>query len=53
MKAKAKRLGLFHLNKERTDAQVDAIVKQSKALIKKHKSSMQCCAVGASFEITI
>jgi phosphoribosyl 1,2-cyclic phosphodiesterase len=53
MKAKAKRLGLFHLNKERTDAQVDAIVKQSKALIKKHNSSMQCCAVGASFEITV
>ena len=36
-----------------TDAQVDAIVKQSKALIKKHNSSMQCCAVGASFEITV
>jgi Metal-dependent hydrolases of the beta-lactamase superfamily I len=53
IKAKVKRLGLFHLNKERTDTQVDAIVKQSRALIKKNKSSMHCFAVGTSFEITI
>jgi phosphoribosyl 1,2-cyclic phosphodiesterase len=53
LEANVKRFGLFHHNQKRTDAQVDAMVAQSKALIKKRKAGIRCCAVGKSFEITL
>jgi phosphoribosyl 1,2-cyclic phosphodiesterase len=51
--AGAGRLGLFHLNRERTDDQVDAMVKASETIVRKSKASMKCFAVGNSFEITL
>ena len=51
--AGARRLGLFHLNRERTDEQVNAMVEASKKIIRKSKSSMECFAVGNTFEITL
>jgi uncharacterized lipoprotein YmbA len=53
MRAGVKQLGLFHLNRERTDDQVDAMVAASKAIIRKNKAPMKCFAVGNSFEITL
>jgi phosphoribosyl 1,2-cyclic phosphodiesterase len=53
LEAGVKRLGLFHLNRERTDTQVDAMVTASAAIIRKNKASMNCFAVGNSFEITL
>jgi phosphoribosyl 1,2-cyclic phosphodiesterase len=51
--AGVKRLGLFHLNRERTDDQVDAMVLASRAIVRKSKGSMACVAIGNSFEITL
>jgi phosphoribosyl 1,2-cyclic phosphodiesterase len=49
--AGAKRLGLFHHNRERTDGQVDAIVESANKLIKKSKARMECFAVGNTFAV--
>ncbi len=51
--AGVKRLGLFHLNRERTDDQVDAMVKASNEIVAKRKKQMKCFAVGNSFETTL
>jgi phosphoribosyl 1,2-cyclic phosphodiesterase len=51
--ANAKRFGLFHHNQKRTDTQVDAMVKQAQAIIKKRKSGLQCFAVGHCFSVTL
>jgi phosphoribosyl 1,2-cyclic phosphodiesterase len=53
LQADVKLLGLFHLNRDRTDVQVDAMVSASNAIIRKKKSSMKCFAVGNSFAITL
>ncbi len=53
LEAGVKRLGLFHLNKDRTDEKVDAIVSQSKAAIRAHGAKLECFAVGSNFEITL
>ncbi len=45
IKAKVKKLGLFHLNQERTDAQIDKIVHESKIQLKKNRSKIDCFAV--------
>jgi phosphoribosyl 1,2-cyclic phosphodiesterase len=44
--ANVKRLGLFHLNQERTDDQVDDIVDQCKKCIAKKSKALDCFAVG-------
>jgi phosphoribosyl 1,2-cyclic phosphodiesterase len=51
--AEVRQLGLFHLNKDRTDRKVDAMVAQSRSIIRAHKSDCACFAVGSSFEITL
>jgi len=53
LQARVKRFGMFHLNRERTDLQVDAMVAASKRIIAKSKKRIQCFAVGNSFEITL
>ncbi|QTA88499.1 MBL fold metallo-hydrolase [Desulfonema magnum] len=45
--AGVKKLGLFHLNQERADWQVDEIVENCKHRIAEKKSSLECCAVRA------
>jgi phosphoribosyl 1,2-cyclic phosphodiesterase len=52
-KADVKKLGLFHHNQERTDAEVDEIVEACQRAIHKRNSHLKCFAVGAnmSFEL--
>ncbi|HHP7235303.1 MAG TPA: MBL fold metallo-hydrolase [Desulfobacterales bacterium] len=47
------RLGLFHLNQDRTDTAMDAIVRDCRRRIQKGRHSMECFAVGAdmAFEL--
>jgi len=51
--AKVKRLGLFHMNRERTDAQVDKMEKSARAMLRKSKADIECFAVSNTFEITL
>ncbi|MCP4672928.1 MAG: MBL fold metallo-hydrolase [Desulfobacula sp.] len=52
-RANVARLGLFHLNQDRTDAQVDKIVDKCKIELKKTKSNIDCFAVACNFGITL
>ena len=51
--AGVKRLGLFHLNQERTDAQVDDIVKHCRQIIKEKNRTLDCFAVGRDMQFTL
>ncbi len=51
--AKVKQLGLFHLNQDRTDAQMDKIVDECKIELKKNRSNIDCFAVACDFGITL
>ena len=43
----AKRLGLFHLNQERTDDQVDKILADCQRIVRSRNASLECLAVAA------
>jgi phosphoribosyl 1,2-cyclic phosphodiesterase len=51
--AKVKKLGLYHINAKRTDAQMDAVVEDAKRIIAEAGAGMECFGLGAGFEITI
>ncbi|MBU1196734.1 MAG: MBL fold metallo-hydrolase [Proteobacteria bacterium] len=51
IKANVKKLGLFHLNQDRTDAQMDKIIKSCQLDLKKKQSSLDCFGVSCDFEI--
>ncbi|GBC62830.1 MBL fold metallo-hydrolase [Desulfonema ishimotonii] len=51
--AGARRLGLFHLNQDRTDRQVDEIVKTCRQVIAARGSDLECFAVGCDMEFTV
>jgi ribonuclease BN (tRNA processing enzyme) len=51
--AGVKRLGLFHLNQERTDDQVDDIVDHCRQIIANAGQSLECFAVGRDMTFTI
>jgi phosphoribosyl 1,2-cyclic phosphodiesterase len=53
IKAGVKRLGLFHINNKRTDRQVDAMVRDSRKLITKRGTPVECDAVGNTFEVQL
>lgn len=53
LKADVGRLGLIHINQDRTDDQVDAIVGQCRQFIKDKNRSIQCFGVSCNFEITL
>ena len=53
LKAGVKQLGLFHLNQDRTDSQVDRIVADCTRRISDQKSAMECFAVGCETAITL
>ncbi len=53
VKAGVKKLGLFHLNQDRTDIQMDKIVDKCKIELKKINSPIDCFAVPCNFEITL
>lgn len=52
-KARVKTLGLFHHNQERTDDQVDEILKHSLEIIKKDGYAMDCIAVSSETKIIL
>ena len=51
--AGVKRLGLFHLNQDRTDGQVDDILADSRRIISERGSAMACFVVAGDTEIEI
>jgi ribonuclease BN (tRNA processing enzyme) len=53
VEAKVRRFGLFHHNQKRTDAQVDAMVKNARTIIRKKRSAVECFAVGSSFALNL
>lgn len=53
IEADVKRLGLFHLNRERTDTRVDKIVEDSRQKIAKSDKYIECFAVGHHFELEL
>ncbi|MBU0970004.1 MAG: MBL fold metallo-hydrolase [Proteobacteria bacterium] len=52
-KACVKRLGLIHLNQDRSDDEMDAIVNDCTHFLKNNHHSMDCFAVPYDFEITL
>jgi phosphoribosyl 1,2-cyclic phosphodiesterase len=53
LRAGVKKLGLFHLNQDRTDSQVDDIVEECNELISDEKSKMECFALGCDTTMTL
>lgn len=53
MEAGVKRFGLFHHNQDRTDAQVDAFVRQCRHVLDEAGSTMDCFAMAQDMEITL
>jgi len=51
VKANVKRLGLFHLNQDRTDDQMDKIVSECQADLQKRTSPLDCFAVSCDLAI--
>ncbi len=51
VKANVKKLGLFHLNQDRSDDQMDAIIRECQADLKKKKSNLDCFAVACDLSI--
>lgn len=45
--AKVKKIGLFHHNQDRTDKEVDKIVRDCRSILKKEKKTLDCFAVAA------
>ncbi|MBI5242095.1 MAG: MBL fold metallo-hydrolase [Elusimicrobia bacterium] len=48
-----RRLGLFHHNQERTDAQIDAMVRECRARIRRERSRLKCFAVSEGLTIRL
>ncbi len=51
--AEVKALGLFHHNQERTDSEINSIVKECKEVIAQKGSKMRCFAVAKGYEVTL
>ncbi len=51
--AGVKKLGLFHLNQNRTDDEVDRIVDECRELVVRHQGDMECFAVGSDMVVTV
>jgi ribonuclease BN (tRNA processing enzyme) len=53
VEAEVQTLGLFHLNRERSDREMDDIVARCKKHLKKVSPSMQCTAIATDDEFTL
>ena len=51
--SQVKRLGLFHHNQDRSDAEQDAIVQECRDVIKSKESDMECFALTQTTELTL
>lgn len=53
LSAKVKRLGLFHLNQDRTDTQMDEILNDCHRLIGEQKKTMECFGVSCDMQFEV
>ena len=53
LEAGAKKLGLFHLNQERTDRQMDDIVTDCRTRIADRGSNLECVGVTSDMEFVV
>lgn len=53
LNANMKRLGLFHINQERTDDEMDTLVSDCKRIVGKKGASMDCFGVACGMEFTL
>jgi phosphoribosyl 1,2-cyclic phosphodiesterase len=53
LKAEVKKLGLFHLNQERTDEEMDKIVTDCRDLINARDLDLECVGVSAEMEFEL
>jgi ribonuclease BN (tRNA processing enzyme) len=53
MEAGVKNLGLFHINSERTDSDMDSIVESCKNHIQNKSSSLNCFAAGCDVSFSL
>ena len=53
VEANVKKLGLFHLNQERTDAEMDIIVKECRGAIRRFHKRIECFAVSSDMAIEL
>jgi ribonuclease BN (tRNA processing enzyme) len=53
LEAGVKKFGLYHHNQERSDAEVDAFVKDCHKIIKEQRRSLECFAVPQDMEIVL
>lgn len=53
IEAGVKRLGMFHLNQDRTDREVDKMVKLARKMIAEQGADLECFAVGADAEFRV
>ena len=53
MGAGVKKLGLFHLNQDRTDKEVDHMVRASKKIVAQNKGKLNCFAVAADMSFKL
>lgn len=53
IKSSVKKLALFHHNQDRTDKEIDNIVKRARNIIKNHTSKIHCFAAYEGLEIVI
>ncbi|MGE0086564.1 MAG: MBL fold metallo-hydrolase [Desulfococcaceae bacterium] len=53
MKADVKKVGLFHINQDRTDVQVDQMVENCRKIIAEKNSSLECLAVSCTSEFDL
>ena len=51
--AGVKQLGLFHINQERTDSEMDDIVRECRRIIKKRNSTMTCQGVACNMTFSL
>ena len=52
-RAGVKKLGLFHINQERTDSEMDKIVETCRQIIADNKSNLECFAVASDMTFTL
>ena len=53
IKAGVKKLGLFHLNQERFDPEMDTIIEDCKQIIDGNRQKISCFAVGEDMAFTL
>ena len=51
--AGCKMFGLFHLNQERTDSDMDRIVTECRQTLSGHNASIDCFGVGSDWEMAL